>query len=175
MNETIRILMERRSVRKFRPDQVEKEKLEAILEAGLYAPSGKGAQSAMAVVVQDGETISILSRMNAAVMNAKTDPFYGAPTVIVVLADSSAMTYVEDGSLMLGNLMNAAASLGVDSCWVHRAKQVFEGAAGQQLLRTWGVPEGYVGIGHCILGYRDGDVAAPAPRRAGRILFPGQG
>lgn len=171
MNETIQTLLQRRSIRAFGPQQVREEQLAEILEAGLYAPSGKGAQAVLMVVVQEAETISVLSRMNAAVMNAKSDPFFGAPTVVVVLADSSVMTHVEDGSLVLGNLMNAAWSLGVGSCWIHRAKQVFDGAAGQELLRHWGVPEGYVGVGHCILGYREGDAPAPAPRKAGRVVY----
>ena len=108
-------------------------------------------QSPIMVAVQDPETIAKLSKMNAAVMGVTSDPFYGAPTVIVVLADRSRGTYVEDGSLVMGNLMNAAYSIGVDSCWIHRAKEVFESEEGQALLKEWGIGGDYIGIGHCTL------------------------
>ena len=109
--------------------------------------------------------------MNAEVMGTTSDPFYGAPTVIVVLADKSKRsTYVEDGSLVMGNLMNAAHSLGVDSCWIHRAKEVFESEKGQDLLKKWGVEGDYVGIGHCILGYRDCEYPDAKPRKKGYIV-----
>ncbi len=165
MNEVIRCLTERRSVRAYTGRQVDKETLEKILLAGMYAPTGMGAQSPIMVAVQDRETIKELSRLNAEVMGNAGDPFYGAPTVVVVLADPSRHTYIEDGSLVMGNLMNAAFSLGVDSCWIHRAREVFEGSEGKALLRKWGVPEGYVGIGNCILGYRAGELPQPKPRK----------
>lgn len=171
MNETIRNLIERRSIRKYKPEQIRDEELNAVLEAGMYAPSGRGHQSTLMVVVQDPETISMLSRMNAAIWGkANTDPFYGAPTVIVVLADTSRSTWVEDGSLVMGNLMNAAHALGLGSCWVHRARQVHETDAGRELLRKWGVPEGYAGVGNCILGYPDGEVPKAAPRKENFII-----
>ena len=125
MNETLKTLMERRSVRSYKEEQVPEDILQQILEAGEYAPSGMGMQSAVMVVVRDKDTINQISRMNAAVMGNDGDPFYGAPTVVIVFGDSTRGTYVEDGSLVMGNLMNAAASLGVDSCWIHRAKEVF--------------------------------------------------
>lgn len=125
MNEVLKCLKERRSIRKYRPEQIKDSELEQILEAGTYAPTGMGMQSPIMVAVQDPETIAKLSKMNAAVMGVTSDPFYGAPTVIIVLADRSRGTYVEDGSLVMGNLMNAAYSIGVDSCWIHRAKEVF--------------------------------------------------
>lgn len=166
MNETIRDLMERRSIRQYKPDQISDEELEAVLEAGKYAPSGRGRQPTLMVAVQDPETISMLSRMNAAIWGRpNTDPFYGAPTVVVVLADTSRSTWVEDGSLVLGNLMNAAHAIGLGSCWVHRARQVHETGAGKELLRRWGVPEGYAGVGNCILGYPDGEPPQAAPRK----------
>ena len=157
MNEVLKCLKERRSVRKYRSEQIKDSELEQILEAGTYAPTGMGMQSPIMVAVQDPETIAKLSKMNAAVMGVTSDPFYGAPTVIVVLADRSRGTYVEDGSLVMGNLMNAAYSIGVDSCWIHRAKEVFESEEGQALLKEWGIEGDYIGIGHCILGYRDGE------------------
>ena len=151
MNETLKTLMERRSVRSYKEEQVPEDILQQILEAGEYAPSGMGMQSAVMVVVRDKDTINQISRMNAAVMGNDGDPFYGAPTVVIVFGDSTRGTYVEDGSLVMGNLMNAAASLGVDSCWIHRAKEVFLSEEGKTLMKKWGLGEEYVGIGNCIL------------------------
>ena len=170
MNDVIRSLKERRSVRAYREEQVREEDLRQILEAATYAPSGMGKQSAVMVVVQDKETIAKLSKLNAAVMGAEIDPFYGAPTVVVVLADRSSFTWKEDGCLVMGNLMNAAYAVGVDSCWIHRAREVFASEEGKRLMAQWGVPEGYIGVGHCILGYRDGEKPEPPARKPGRIL-----
>ena len=165
MNEVLRALKERRSVRAYRPEQIKESELQQILEAGAYAPSGMGAQPVIMVVVQDKETIAALGKLNAAVMGAETDPFYGAPTVIVVLADRSRGTWLEDGSLAMGNLMNAAHSLGLGSCWVHRAREVFASDAGQALLKKWGIQGDYAGVGHCILGYPAGPLPQAKPRR----------
>lgn len=168
-NEVIKTLTERRSVRRYIKKQVEEEKLELILKAGTYAPSGMGSQSPIMVVVQDPETISLLSRLNAVAMGSSGDPFYGAPTVVIVLADKNMWTCVEDGSLVMGNLMNAAFSLGVDSCWIHRAKEVFETKEGKELLKKWGIGENYIGVGNCILGYRDGALSSPRARKSNYI------
>ncbi len=166
MNEIIQCLTKRRSVRDYKPEQIKETELKEILEAGKFAPTGRGAQSPVMVVVQDRETIQTLSRLNAKVMGREgIDPFYGAPTVIIVLADKNCNTYVEDGSLVMGNLMNAAYAVGVDSCWIHRAKETFESAEGKALLKKWGVGENYVGIGNCILGYRNGELPSPKPRK----------
>ena len=170
MNETIRNLKERRSVRAYRPDQISEEQLQAILEAGTYAPSGMGKQSAIMVAIQDKETIAKLSKLNAAVMGAEMDPFYGAPTVVVVLADRSSFTWFEDGCLVMGNLMNAAYAVGVDSCWIHRARQMFDSEEGQALLKKWGIEGEYIGVGHCILGYSDAPAGEPKPRKADYIV-----
>lgn len=170
MNEVIQCLTTRRSVRKYLTKQVDEAALSQILLAGEYAPTGRGAQSPRMVVVQDKETLALLSRLNAAVMGSEGDPFYGVPTVVIVFADSSKNTYLEDGSLVMGNLMNAAFSLGVDSCWIHRAREVFESAEGRALMQKWSIPENYVGIGNCILGYRDGELPAPKPRKEDYIL-----
>lgn len=165
MNEVICALKERRSVRAYRPEQISEDDLAQILEAGTYAPSGMGAQSAIMVVVQDPETIARLSKLNAAVMGANTDPFYGAPTVVVVLANQDRGTWLEDGSLVMGNLMNAAHSLGLGSCWIHRAREVFASDEGQALLRQWGIQGNYAGVGHCILGYPAGPLPEAKPRK----------
>ena len=162
-------LLTRRSVRKYTDRQVEDEKLDKVLTAGLYAPTGMNNQAPILVAVRDKETRDRLSRMNAAVMGASGDPFYGAPCVIVVLSDPERMTWVEDGSLVLGNLMNAAHSLGLGSCWIHRAKECFDTPEGKALLRAWGVPESYRGVGNCILGYAAEEPEAK-PRKSGRII-----
>lgn len=170
MNETLRTLETRRSIRAYKKDQVPDEILDQILEAGTYAPTGMGRQSPVMVVVQDRETIEKLSKMNAAVMNTDSDPFYGAPTLVVVLADKTIHTGVEDGSLVMGNLMNAASSLGIASCWVHRAKEVFETEEGKKILDGWGLdPEQYIGVGNCILGYADQEGKAK-PRKDHYII-----
>ena len=162
-------LLTRRSVRKYSDRPVEDEKLDKVLTAGLYAPTGMNNQLPVLVAVRDKETRDRLSRMNAAVMGASGDPFYGAPCVIVVLSDPERMTWVEDGSLVLGNLMNAAHSLGLGSCWIHRAKECFDTPEGKALLRAWGVPENYRGVGNCILGYAEEEPEAK-PRKSGRII-----
>lgn len=169
MNETLNTLKTRRSVRAYLPKQVKEEQLQQILEAGTYAATGRGLQSPIMVVVQDPDTIAYLSKLNAAVMGTTSDPFYGAPTVIVVLADRERPTCVEDGSLVMGNLMNAAQAVGVNSCWIHRAREVFDSPEGKALLEKWGIPGDYVGVGHCILGYAKGQVPAAKPRKENYI------
>lgn len=170
MNETLRCLEERRSIRKYTGEQVPEKILEQILQAGMYAPTGMGLQSPVMVVVQDADMIRRLSALNAEVMGTDSDPFYGAPTVIVVLADRSRGTCVEDGSLVIGNLLNAAASLGIGSCWIHRAREVFDGKEGRKILAGWGLdPERYIGVGHCILGYA-AEQGQAKPRKAGYVI-----
>ncbi len=173
MNETMKTLLERRSIRKYQPRQVEDAVLEEILKAGIYAPSAMGRQSAVIVLVQDRETIAELSRVNAEIQGTSgTDPFYGAPTVAVVLADPGLgeANARYDGALVMGNLMNAAAALGVGSCWINRAKETFERPEGKALLKKWGLPDTMIGVGNCILGYADGAAGTPAPRADGRII-----
>ena len=170
MNETIKTLKERRSIRKYKEKQISDEELNQILEAGKYAPTGRGAQSPIMVVVQDKELIKELSKINAEIVGITSDPFYGAPTVVIVLADKTRHTYKEDGSLVMGNLMNAAHSLGVDSCWINRAKEVFESERGKELLKDWGIEGDYEGIGHCILGYRDCEYPKAAPRKTNYVI-----
>ena len=170
-NEVICTLCERRSVRKYRPEQVEEAALTAILKAGTYAATGMGRQSPVIVAVQDPETREQLRRMNAAVMgNPSADPFYGAPTVVIVLADRNVSTHVEDGSLVIGNMMNAAFSLGVDSCWIHRAREEFDSPEGKALLEKWGIRGDYRGVGHLILGYRADELPAARERKKDYIV-----
>ena len=170
MNETLNTLKERRSVRRYKAQQIADGELNAILEAGTFAPSGMGKQSAVMVVLQDEAAIRSLSAINARIMgNPAADPFYGAPTVVAVLADSSSYNWLKDGSLVMGNLMNAAASLGVGSCWINRCEETFDLPEGKELLKKWGLPEHYRGIANCILGYADEEPALKE-RLDGRIL-----
>ena len=164
-NQTLSILKARRSCRSYTDKQVPEDVLAQILEAGTYAASGRGRQPWKLVAIQDSETIAHLTRMNAAVMGSDRDPFYGAPTIVVVLVDPSVDTCVEDGSLVMGNLMNAAYALGVDSCWIHRAYEEFESDEGKALLKEWGIEGQWRGVGHCILGYADKPLATAAPRK----------
>lgn len=171
MNQTIKDLEERRSIRKFKDEQIKEEELKQILEAGEYAPSGMGRQSAIMVVIQDKEIINKISKINARIMGVSTDPFYGAPTLVIVFADKNIGTYIEDGSLVMGNLLNAAHSLNIGSCWIHRAKETFETEEGKKLLKEWNIDENYVGIGNCILGYVDGEYPKAKERKADYIRY----
>lgn len=173
MNETLKVLKERRSIRSYKPEQLREEDLNPILEAGTWAPTAKNLQSPVMVVVQDRETIARMSALNAEIMGKPgTDPFFGAPTVVVVLADGEQANWLQDGSLVMGNLMTAAAATGIGSCWINRAMELFDRPEGKELLRRWGLPETYRGVGNCILGYPDGPAPAPKPRKEGWILRP---
>lgn len=163
------ILKNRRSVRKFKAEQVSDAHLDAILEAGLYAPSGMNTQNTVMVAIRDKQTRDQLSKMNAAVMGTENDPFYGAPCVVVVLAEPERYTWLEDGALVMGNLMNAAYEIGVGSCWIHRAQQMFNSDEGKALLKKWGLREDLKGVGNCILGYPE-ETPEARPRREGRIV-----
>lgn len=168
MNETMQTILSRRSCRSYKPEQIREEDLQQILLAGTYAATGRGLQPVKIVVVQDPETIAQLRRMNAEIMGVTSDPFYGAPTVCVVLADTDTYTWLEDGSLVMGNLMLAAEAVGAASCWIHRARQEFDSPEGKELLKKWGIPERYRGVGHCILGYA---AEEPAPAKARKADF----
>lgn len=162
---TLEVLKTRRSVRAYESRMPEKQLIDKVLEAGTYAPTGHGRQSPIIVAVTNPAVRDSLSRMNARVMNTDSDPFYGAPVVLVVLADKSIPTYLYDGSLVMGNLLNAAHAVGLGSCWIHRAKEVFESEEGKALLRSWGIEGDYEGIGNCILGYPAQELPAPKPRK----------
>ena len=171
MNETLKVLKERRSVRKYKAEQIRDEELNAILEAGTWAPSAKGLQTSVMVVVQDPETIAWMSKLNAEIQgNPGTGPFYGAPTVVVVLGDGEKLNWLQDGSLVMGNLMTAAAALGLGSCWINRALELFDRPEGKELLARWGLPATLRGVGNCILGYPEGDVPTPKPRKPDYIV-----
>ena len=171
MNETLRVLKERRSIRKYKAEQIKDEELNAILEAGTWAPTGKGQQSPVMVVVQDAETIAYMSRLNAQIQGKPgTDPFYGAPAIIIVLAEKEWRNRVYDGTLILGNMMLEAYEQGVGSCWIHRAKEEFESPEGQEILKMAGIEGEWEGIGHLAVGYIEGPFPK-APRRKGNEVY----
>ena len=163
MTEVIKSIISRRSVKSYKPDQVPAEMLDAILEAGTYAPTGRNRQSPIIIAVTDKATRDRLAKLNAEIMGFDGDPFYGAPAVLAVLADKNCPTYLYDGSLVMENLMLAAHSLGLGSCWIHRAKETFECAEGKAILASLGIEGHYEGIGNCIIGYPD---KLPAPQSA---------
>jgi nitroreductase len=172
MNEVIQAMETRRSIRSYKPDMVPDEIIDQIVEAGTYAASGMGCQSPIIVAVTSREMRDRLAKMNAKIGGWKPDfdPFYGAPVVLIVLADRARVTAVYDGSLVMGNLMLAAHALGIGSCWIHRAKEEFDSEEGKQILSSLGIQGDYEGIGHCILGYEQQPAAPAAPRRAGRVF-----
>ena len=167
--ETLTTLKTRRSCRAYKAEHVEEEKLNAIIEAGTYAPTGMGKQSPIILVIKDQEIRNKLAKRNAAAMGMDIDPFYGAPELIVVLANKDIPTYIYDGSLVMGNMLNAAADLGVASCWVHRAKEVFESEEGKEILKKLGIEGNYEGIGNLILGYAAKPAGEAAPRKANYV------
>ena len=162
---TIESMLSRRSIRQYKEDPIPEEVLKRILEAGTYAASGMNKQAAIIVAVTNREMRDRLSAMNAAVMGTDNDPFYGAPVVLVVLANKDVRTAVYDGSLVMGNLMLAAHELGVGSCWIHRAKEMFESDEGKAILKDLGIEGNYEGIGNCILGYADCPHPEARPRK----------
>lgn len=170
MAETLVTLKTRRSCRAYKPELIEEEKLNAIIEAGTYAATGMGRQSPIIIAVTDRAMRDKLSKMNAAVMGRDGDPFYGAPELLIVLANKAVGTYLYDGSLVMGNLMNAAADLGVASCWIHRAKEEFEREEGKAILRDLGIEGEYEGIGHLVLGYAAEPDKEPAARKADYVF-----
>ena len=167
MNEVLQNLLTRRACRKYKPEQIKSEELDAILKAGTYAPTGMGKQSPIIVAIQDLETLKEVEKLNAAVMgNPEAKPFYGAPTVVVVFGNKELPFGVADGNLVIGNLLNAANSVGVDSCYIWRAKEVFESEDGKALKAKWNIPESYEGIGNVILGYGESEgKREPIPRK----------
>lgn len=173
MNEVISAMQQRRSIRKFKPDMPAEEDLEQIVDAGLYAPSGMGKQSPVIICVTNKKVRDSLSDINRRIGGWPEgfDPFYGAPAIMIVLAPKDNFTYIYDGSLTMGNMMNAAYSLGLGSIWIHRAKEEFEMPEWQEFLKALGIEGEYEGIGHCAVGYADGKTPSCPPRREGRTFF----
>ena len=173
MNEVIKALLERRSIRKFKPDMPKKEDLDTIIKAGLYAPSGMNKQAAIIIAVTDKAFRDKLAKDNVEVVGGKADrdPFYGAPAVLVVLGKKDVFTSVYDGSLVMGNMLLAAHSLGLGSIWIHRAKEVFETEEYKKVLADLGVEGEWEGIGNCAVGYIDGERPSPAERKENRVFY----
>ena len=164
-------MLERRSIKEYTSEQLTDEQLEQIIKCGLYAPNGMGAQAPVFIAVRDKKTRDELSKLNADVMGTSADPFYGAPVILIVLAKKDIVTHVYDGSLVMGNLMNAAESLGVSSIWIHRAKEEFESDFGKDLLKKLGIEGEYEGIGHCALGYAAEPLKEAAPRKDDYVYY----
>lgn len=173
MNEVIKAMKERRSIRKFKAEMPPKADLEQIVEAGLYAANGRGRQAVITIAVTDKELRDKLSAVNNEIMGGPegNDPFYGAPAILIVVANKEVPTAPYDGSLVMGNLMLAAHSLGLGSIWIHRAKEEFEMPEYQKLLKDLGIEGEWEGIGHCAVGYIDGENPAAAPRNDGRVFW----
>ena len=171
MSDILDIIKERRSARSYLDKDISDEDLAKIAEAGMYAASGKGAQSPVIVIVKDKSLRNKLSKLNSQVIGTDFDPFYGAKVVAVVLANSTINTYVEDGSLAIGNMMLEATSLGISSCWVHRARQMFESEEGRKLLKEWGLSNDYIGVGNLVLGYSDGSYRDRLPRKKDYVIY----
>lgn len=173
MNEVLKTLKERRSVRKFTDKMPEKSLINQVVEAGLYAPSANGKQDTKIIVVTDKKMRDKISEMNCRIGGWEKgfDPFYGAPVILIVIADKNEKNHVYDGSLTMGNLMNAAYSVGLGSIWIHRAKEEFESDEGKEILRRLGIEGEWEGIGHCALGYASGEVQKAAPRKENRVYY----
>ena len=171
MESTINDILTRRSVKKYKSTPVPQELTDKIINAGLYAPSGMGAQSPIIIQVTNKEMRNKLAKMNADIMGADTDPFYGAPCVLIVLANKNCRTAIYDGSLVMENLMLAAHALGLGSCWIHRAKEEFESKEGKEILESLGIEGDYEGIGHCVVGYVNGEYPKTSPRRENRVFY----
>lgn len=166
MTDVIEELKKRRSCRKYLPDSIPEDVLNRILEAGTYAPTGRNFQSPIIIAVTDKKVRDELSKLNSDIIGmSNNDPFYGAPVVLIVLADKKVPTYIYDGSLVMGNLLLAAHAEGIGSCWIHRAKEEFETEQGKALLASLGITGDYEGIGHCILGYPDCEHPDAAARK----------
>lgn len=171
MSKLIEKMITRRSIRSYKSDMLPKETIEKIIEAGTYAATGRGFQSPIIIAVTNKEMRDRLSKMNAEIMGTDTDPFYNAPVVLIVLAQKKYPTYLYDGSLVMGNLMLAAHDLGIGSCWIHRAKEEFESPEGKEILKSLGIEGDYEGIGHCVLGYVNGEVPEAKPRKEDYVYF----
>ena len=173
MNEIIKAMKERRSIRKFKSERPSKADLEQIVEAGLYAANGMGKQATKIIVVTDNKLRDKIMEMNRKIggWDEGFDPFYGAPAMLIVLSEKDWRNKVYDGSLVMGNLMLAAHSLGLGSIWIHRAKEEFESDEGKEILKQLGIEGEWEGIGHCAVGYIDGELPKPAPRKEGRVIW----
>ena len=169
-NNFLSLIKTRRSVRAYKSEPVPSEVLDAVLETGTYAPTGGGHQSPTIIAITDPKYRQEIAKLNAEVMGSNADPYYGAPVVILVLADGSASTFVEDGSCVLENMMPAAHALGLGTVWVHREREIFDSEKGKALLREWKLPETLRGVGAIALGYPAQEASQPAARKQNYIV-----
>ena len=170
--EALECMLTRKSVKKYKSDPVPKELLEKIIQAGLNAPSGLNKQAAVILAVTDRQVRDELSKLNAGKDPFfRADPFYGAPVVLVVLADKSVPTYLYDGSLVMENLQLAAHALGLGACWIHTAKQVSETEAGKKILEVANINGEYEGIGFCVLGIPDDIPQKELQRKSNYVYY----
>ena len=163
----LEVIRTRRSCRKYRKEQIKDNELKTVLEAGTYAPTSRGMQAPFIVAIQNAELLSRLAKMNADVMGTTTNPYYDAPTYILVLVSTESHNPICDGSCVLENMMLAANALGLGTCWIHREREMFETAEGKQLLKEWGLPEDVIGVGALSIGYPDGEPSPAKPRKEG--------
>lgn len=171
MNEIIQAMKERKSCKKYKDTMVSEADINEIIEAGTYAASGQGKQGYIIVAITNKEVRDALSKENAAVMNASIDPFYGAPVVIAVLKDNTVRTGEDDAALVIGNMLLAASSKGLGSCWIHRAKEEFESEVGKKVLKDLGIEGDYTGVGNCIVGYPEGELHPDVARKENRVYY----
>lgn len=173
MSDILEMMKTRRSIRKYKSDAVEQDKLDKIIEAGLYAASGKNEQAAIIIQVTKKELRDEIAKLNCEIggWNEGFDPFYGAPAILIVLGRKDWPTHVYDGSLVMGNMMLEAHELGLGTCWIHRAKEEFETEWGKNLLKSLGIEDEYEGIGHCAVGYIDGEYPAEPARKEKRVFY----
>ena len=163
----LEIIRTRRSYRNYQPEQITDEQLNAVLEAGTYAPTSRGLQSPFIVAIQNEELKARLAKMNAEIMGVTTNPYYDAPTYVLVFVPSDAPNGIQDASLVMENMMLAAHAQGLGSCWIHREREMFATEEGKELMKQWGLPEGLVGIAALALGYPNGEPSPAKPRKEG--------
>ncbi len=168
--EALEVLKNRRAIRKYKADQIKEEELNAVVEAGTFAPTGAGTQGVQIVVVQTPEYRDRVAALNAKVFGKDMDPYYGAPTIILVFETPECFTHEMDGAAVCTNMVNAAYAVGLGSCWIHRCKQMFEMEEGKELLKEWGLPQDLTGVASMALGYADGDHPAAKPRKEGYVV-----
>lgn len=165
-NEALEVMRTRRAIRKFKPEQITQEELLAVLEAGTYAPTGRNTQSPWIIAVQDKQERDAVARLNASIMGSDRDPYYGAPTIILVVAPDDLFGVI-NSSAVLTNMVNAAYAAGLGSCWIHRPREMFETEEGKAMLKKWGIPDGMAGVGSIALGYADMETPAAPARKEG--------
>ena len=169
--EALEVLKNRRAIRAYKPDQITDEELDAVLEAGTYAPTGAGTQGVQIVAVQNPQAVAAVDALNARVLNnPNAHPYYGAPTILLVFETDACVTHELDGAAVCTNLLNAAYAAGLGSCWIHRCRQMFELPEGKALLKQWGLPDTLTGVASVALGYAAAEAPAPKPRKADYIV-----